>query len=115
MFKRFDLAALTQESTMRAKGGVAEVRFALPRGVNRPLPRIMGRLKCSLLPEEALENCILVRAVKNHTEAIVTVFLPDAGEFGLEVYANDPDRDGTSYFAVSIITLLFQVSEILID
>ena len=71
-------------------------------GSQRPMPRLMGRLRCALLPEDAVDNCILLRVLKGGTEAVLTVFLPDAGEFGLEVYASDVERDGSAYFAVSL-------------
>ncbi|CDS40088.1 Transglutaminase [Echinococcus multilocularis] len=102
-FKRFNMVPIGPEAsgaTIRARNGIAEVRFALVGGSQRPMPRMMGRLHCSLLPEEALDNCILHRVLKSGTEAVITVFLPDAGEFGLEIYASDPERDGSSYFAI---------------
>ncbi|KAM7539819.1 hypothetical protein Aperf_G00000021016 [Anoplocephala perfoliata] len=103
LFKRFDVVPVGPDSSaasFRSRDGIAEVRFALAGGSKRPLPRLMGKLQCSLLPQEALENTILHRVVKGGTEAVITVFLPDAGEFGLEVYACDPERDGSSYFAI---------------
>ncbi|VDD81628.1 unnamed protein product [Mesocestoides corti] len=100
MAKRFNVVPHTQEATLRAQGGIAEVRFGLAPGTRQPMPRIMSRLHCSLMSDDALENCILQRVVKDGTETVITVFLPDAGEFGLEVYANDPERDGSSFFAI---------------
>ena len=95
------VGAESSEATLRARGGIAEVRFALMAGSQRPMPRLMGRLRCSLLAEDELDNCILQRVIKGGTEAVITVFLPDAGEFGLEVYASDVERDGSAYFSVS--------------
>lgn len=113
MFNRFNVVPIgpeANEATLRARNGVVEVRFALVGCSQRPMPRMMGRLRCSLLPEEALDNCILYRVLKSGTEAVITVFLPDAGEFGLEVYASDLERDGSSYFAVSSLLPPFSFS-----
>ncbi len=103
MSSRFNVEAVTTEPTLVASQGMVELRFRLPAtsGTAAVLPRLMGQLRCSLLPEEALDRCVLLRTLKNRTEASLTVFLPDAGEYALEVYANDPDRDGSSYFDVS--------------
>ncbi|KAL5964338.1 Hillarin [Taenia solium] len=113
MFNRFNVVPIgpeAGEATLRARNGVVEVRFALIGGSQRPMPRMMGRLRCSLLPEEALENCILYRVLKSGTEAVITVFLPEAGEFGLEVYASDLERDGSSYFAIWQYLIISEVA-----
>ncbi|VDO00390.1 unnamed protein product [Rodentolepis nana] len=103
LFKRFNVVPVgpdSGEASIRAKGGIAEVRFGLSGGSQYPLPRMMAKLRCSLLTEGDLDNCILLRVLKGGTEAVVTVFLPDAGEFGLEIYACDPERDGSSYYVI---------------
>uniref|UniRef100_A0A0R3WS37 TGc domain-containing protein n=1 Tax=Hydatigena taeniaeformis TaxID=6205 RepID=A0A0R3WS37_HYDTA len=71
MFNRFNVVPIgpeANEATLRARNGVVEVRFALIGGSQRPMPRMMGRLRCSLLPEEDLDNCILYRVLKSGTE-----------------------------------------------
>ncbi|VUZ48628.1 unnamed protein product [Hymenolepis diminuta] len=103
LFQRFNVVPVGSDSGgafIRAQEGIAEVRFAMGGGSQHPLPRMMAKLRCSLLSEEALDNCILLRVLKSGTEAVITVFLPDAGEFGLEIYACDPERDGSSYYAI---------------
>ncbi|BHF57665.1 hypothetical protein SprV_0100060800 [Sparganum proliferum] len=100
MVKRFNIRAVCREPAIRAIQGTVELRFTSV-DPNRPLPRLMGQLKCTLLSAEALEHCILQRTL-SYTESVLLIFLPDAGEYGLEVYANEPDRDGSSYFAVSV-------------
>uniref|UniRef100_A0A0V0J7E0 Transglutaminase-like domain-containing protein n=1 Tax=Schistocephalus solidus TaxID=70667 RepID=A0A0V0J7E0_SCHSO len=97
MAKRFNIRAVCREPAVRAIQGTVELRFA-STDPNRPLPRLMGQLKCALLYAEALDHCILQRTLS--TESALLIFLPEAGEYGLEVYANDPARDGSSYFAI---------------
>ncbi|VDQ12930.1 unnamed protein product [Trichobilharzia regenti] len=68
--------------------------------VPSPPPRLMAKLKCTLVPESALSKSLLQRSVNGNTEAVFALFLPEAGEYGLEIYANDPVKDGNSFFVV---------------
>lgn len=103
MIKRFNVTAANQDPVVRANNGMVELRFPKSdcNSYSTDLPRLMGQLKCSFITDDVLERCILQFAVKNQTQVVLLVFLPEAGEFGLEVYANDPQKDGSSYFAVS--------------
>lgn len=42
-----------------------------------------------------MEDCIAMREQDNRV--YVTMFLPMKGEYGLEIYANDPDREGDTF------------------
>lgn len=76
------------------KNGVADVKFKL----NGKKLRFMGKLKASGKDEKDLSKYILYRSVGD--EAIFNVSPPQAGEYGLEVYANDPDTGSQSLMHV---------------
>ncbi|KAL3320048.1 hypothetical protein Ciccas_001266 [Cichlidogyrus casuarinus] len=67
-------------------------------------PRLMAALKSTMTDERLMQRSILqrnVRATATTNEAVVfAIFLPEAGEYGLEIYANDPEADGDSFFAI---------------
>ena len=75
-------------STVR---GMAEVRFSLPRDL-----RFTAKLKSNDQDEKALQGYIMHRVVEK--VAIFTITAPNKGEYGLEIYANDPDADGNSLY-----------------
>ena len=47
------------------------------------------------MEEETLEDCVAMR--EQDDRVFVTMFLPMKGEYGLEIYANDPDREGDTF------------------
>lgn len=100
MVKKYLIKAHRTECTLQAVRGSLEVRFSLGSNPGCHPPRLMGKLKCTLVPAEALTRSLLQRCTNANTEAIFALFLPEAGEYGLEIYANDPDRDGNSFFVV---------------
>lgn len=81
--------------------GYFELKFAINRAM-----RFMSKLKYYRAPgssqvvdDAALERALITRTVRD-TEAKVNGFLPIAGEYGLEVYANDPAVDGNTLYQV---------------
>ena len=74
---------------------MVELRFTMAR----PL-RFMAKLKTMLqLDEQALERLVVSRTVRD-LEAKFTVYLPERGEYGLEIYTNDPSGDGNTLFHI---------------
>ncbi|CAH8854047.1 unnamed protein product [Trichobilharzia szidati] len=106
--KNYRITAQRLDCTLRAVRGSLEIRFTLGSpsngaGYSSPPPqppRLMAKLKCTLVPENALSKSLLQRSVNGNTEAVFALFLPEAGEYGLEIYANDPVKDGNSFFVV---------------
>lgn len=98
--KNYRITAQRVDCTLRAVRGTLEIRFGLGALPGCPLPRLMAKLKCTLVAENALSKSLLQRSINGNTEAVFAIFLPEAGEYGLEVYANDPVKDGNSFFVV---------------
>jgi hypothetical protein len=69
--------------------GVAEIKFRL----NTKL-RFVSKLKSNTADEKALQPNTLYRLVDN--VATFRVHLPAVGDYGLEIYANNPESGGTS-------------------
>ncbi|VDN28027.1 unnamed protein product [Dibothriocephalus latus] len=100
MAKRFNIRAFCREPSVRATQGAVELRFA-SLDSNRPLPQKMAKLKSTVLSADATEHCIVQRPLSNGTEFVFSIFLPDAGEYGLEIYVTDPQIDGSTPCVVS--------------
>ncbi|KAA0187896.1 Transglutaminase [Fasciolopsis buskii] len=99
--RNYSILPQYSECTLRAQRGCLELRFRLGGPGPNDIPaRLMGKLRCTLVPEEALSRSLLQRNVNGGREAVFVVFLPEAGEYGLEIYANNPNRDGNSFFVV---------------
>ena len=86
--------------------GYFELKFAINRAM-----RFMSKLKyfrgagsSPAVDDASLERALLTRTVRD-TEAKVNGFLPAPGEYGLEVYANDPSVDGNTLYQVRIHAL----------
>ena len=90
---RYSLVPLQKGAIFSTVNGLAEVRFGLPKEL-----RFTAKLKSNSYDEKELQNYILHRIVGD--VAVFTVTAPARGEFGLEIYANDPDTDGTSLYHV---------------
>ncbi|KAH8870597.1 Hillarin [Schistosoma japonicum] len=98
--KNYRITPQRVDCTLRAVRGSLEIRFGLSALPGRPPPRLMAKLKCTLVAESALSKSLLQRNINGNTEAVFAIFLPEAGEYGLEVYANDPVKDENSFFVV---------------
>jgi len=66
-----------------------QVRFKLHRQL-----LFSGKLRSNVYSEDELKSCILYRTVGE--TAIFSVSVPAPGEYGLEVFVNDPTVDGKS-------------------
>ena len=67
--------------------------------MTRPL-NFLAKLKTVLqIEEQTLERLLMSRTVRDQ-EAKFTVYLPEHGEYGLEIYTNDPSSDGNRLFLI---------------
>lgn len=74
---------------------MVELKFTMSRSL-----RFMAKLKTMLqMDEQALERLVVSRTVREQ-EAKFTVFLPERGEYGLEIYTNDPSADGNTLYHI---------------
>ncbi|CAL8095195.1 unnamed protein product [Calicophoron daubneyi] len=96
----YQVVAMCTYSTVRAVRGCLELPFILGASSTGSFPRLMGKLKSTFLSEDVLARSLLQRSVDGNRRAVLAVFLPEPGEYGLEVYANNPDRDGNSFFVI---------------
>lgn len=80
---------LNKDVIIPTKDGTAEVRIKLKKQL-----RFLAKLKHKSLSQKDLEGHVIYRVVDD--EAIFTVRPPSDGEYGLEIYANDKTRDGTT-------------------
>ena len=75
---------------LSAPNGQAELSFRRTRDV-----RLFARLVRDGLDEATLEDAVVVR--EQDDMVWVSVRLPVRGEYGLEVYANEPDKEGDTF------------------
>ena len=88
---KYSLVPLQKGAIFSTVNGQAEVKFRLPKDL-----RFTAKLKSNDKDEKQLQGFIMHRVVPDL--AIFTVTAPTNGEFGLEVYANDPEVDGNSLY-----------------
>lgn len=88
---KYEITPLQNGAIFSTVNGQAEVRF----GITREL-RFTAKLKCNERGDDALQGYILHRVVDS--EAVFTITAPSNGEFGLEIYANDPEKDQNSLY-----------------
>lgn len=88
---KYDLLPLQRGAIFSTVNGQAEVKFRLPKEL-----RFTAKMKSNTQDEKALQGYVLHRVVGD--EGIFTITAPSEGEFGLEIYANDPEADGNSLF-----------------
>ena len=87
-----------------ARAGMVELRFTMAH----PL-RFMAKLKTMLqMDEQSLERLVVTRTLRDQ-EVKFTVYLPERGEYGLEIYTNDPSGDGNTLFHIWQYLLLADV------
>nr|AAK49949.1 hillarin [Hirudo medicinalis] len=86
---KFDLIPQQTGSIIQTVKGVAEIKFKLGAKL-----RFMAKLKNTKDDDKTLSHYVLHRVIGD--EAIFVVSPPYAGEFGLEIYANDPETGGQS-------------------
>ena len=88
---KYNLTPLQNGAIFSTVNGQAEVRFQITKDY-----RFTAKLKSSEMDEKSLSGFIMHRVVKDL--AIFTIYAPKQGEYGLEIYANDPEVDGNSLF-----------------
>ncbi|VDN27995.1 unnamed protein product [Dibothriocephalus latus] len=98
--RRFNIRAVCREGTLRAIRGTVELCFA-SRDSNRPLPQLMGKLKSATSSADAMSNCIVPRSILNNREFVFSIFLPEAGEYALNIYAKNPQGGYNTFQRVS--------------
>ena len=87
---QYGLQPSQNSAILLAPNGRAEVAFTKTRPV-----RLYARMTKEGMDEEALERCINVREQDN--QIYLTTQLPARGEYGLEVYANEPNKEGDTF------------------
>lgn len=86
--------------------------FLLLRLKENPIPRLTARLKSLSVKPELLENCVLLRDIEASMPttgvsiltgtgpcvpmSVINAYLPEPGEYALEVYAAPPGSDETT-------------------
>lgn len=88
---KYNLVPLQKGAIFSTVHGLAEVRFQMPKAL-----RFTAKLKSNDHDEKSLAGYVLNRIVGD--VAVFTVNAPARGEYGLEIYANDPDVDGNSLY-----------------
>ena len=88
---KYDMVPLQRGAIFSTVNGQAEVKFRLPKEL-----RFTAKMKSNSQDEKALQGYVMHRVVDD--QAIFTITAPSEGEFGLEIFANDPERDGNSLF-----------------
>ena len=88
---KYRMTPLQKGAIFSTVQGTAEVRFQVPSEL-----RFTAKLKANHLQEKDLQGFIMYRVVAG--VAIFTIYAPAQGEYGLEIYANDPEKDGNSLY-----------------
>ena len=91
---RYGLTTYQQTATIMTREGKAELQFRIPRPM-----QFMAKLKHNNYGDAELEGYCMNRIVGN--TAYFNVTAPGRGEYGLEIYANDPATEGTTLFHVA--------------
>ncbi|KAL5111932.1 Hillarin [Taenia crassiceps] len=101
---------------IKSPKGTVEIRFIASEIENR-IPRLTARLKSLSVKQELLENCVLLRDIEASMPttgisvltgtgpcvpmSVLNAYLPEPGEYALEVYAAPSDSDEpTAYHLV---------------
>jgi len=86
---KFDMIPLQSGSVIHTADGVAEVRFRLVSKL-----RFVAKLKSNEADDKALAQYVLYRVADD--VAIFRVHAPAVGDYGLEIYANNPETGGAA-------------------
>ncbi len=90
---KYDIAPHHTNSIINAVNGNVVVKIDVAKEY-----RFTSKLKSTDYDDEVLQSYLFFRMV--HKTAVFTVILPSTGEFGLEIYANNPEEDGNSLYHV---------------
>jgi len=88
---KYHMVPLQKGAIFSTVSGQAEVRYQIAKAL-----RFTAKLKSVAEDEKALAPYVLHRVVGD--QAIFTITAPKRGEYGLEIYANDPTLDGNALF-----------------
>lgn len=96
MNKRFNVTAVIQDPAVRTNNGSVELPFLFNdiNGNSSGPRKLFGMLKPSCITDDILKRCIIQCPDSRQNKFTFHINLPEAGEFGFEVYANDPQKDG---------------------
>ena len=98
--KQYGMNPSWKTALISATNGKVEVSFLKSRSV-----RLFARLVKEDLDEDTLENAVTLDEQEN--QDFITATLPAPGEYGLEIYANEPIREGDTYTHVCQYLLSF--------
>ncbi|XP_050399570.1 hillarin isoform X2 [Patella vulgata] len=93
-FNRYGLTTYQQTACIFTRDGKAEVQIKIPHQM-----QFMGKVKSNHHSDGDLEGYVVHRVVGN--TAFFNVTAPQRGEYGLEIYANDPVKEGTTLYHVA--------------
>ncbi|BFY97405.1 hypothetical protein BsWGS_00445 [Bradybaena similaris] len=93
-FYRYNLSTYQQTATINTREGKAELQIKISTNM-----QFMAKLKSNHLSDSELEGYVLHRIVGN--TAYFNVSCPGRGEYGLEIYANNPDKEGSTLYHVA--------------
>ncbi|KAH3823706.1 uncharacterized protein LOC127830990 isoform X2 [Dreissena polymorpha] len=93
-FLRYGLETEQQTATIFTRNGKVELWFRVPNTM-----QFKAKLKHNCSSDSELEGYCMYRKVGN--TAFVNITAPARGEYGLDIYANDPSSEGTSLVHVA--------------
>ncbi|XP_013408285.1 uncharacterized protein LOC106172195 isoform X2 [Lingula anatina] len=89
--KKYGVVTNQMAATVGTTNGQAEIRFKL----EKPL-LFMAKMKSNDFDEKDLDGTVMHRVVND--TAIFSISVPQQGEYGLEIFANEPAKDGKTLF-----------------
>lgn len=98
-FFRYNLSTYQQTATLNTREGKVELQVKVPCNM-----QFMAKLKSNKMSDAELEGYVLHRTVGN--TAYFNVSCPGRGEYGLEIYANNPDKEGSTLYHVAQYLIL---------
>ncbi|PVD31076.1 hypothetical protein C0Q70_10353 [Pomacea canaliculata] len=100
-FYRYGLTTYQQSCTIYTRDGKAELQ------IRQPCPmQFMAKLKHNRIGDSELEAYVIHRTVGN--TAYFNITAPGRGEYGLEIYANNPATEGQTLYHVAQFLVLCQ-------
>lgn len=94
-FQKYGLLTFQQSAAILTRDGKAELQIRMPEQPRQ----FMAKLKSNNFSDDDLEGYIIDRVV-GHT-AYFNISLPGRGEYGLELYANDPVKEGMTLYHIA--------------
>ncbi|XP_055889743.1 uncharacterized protein LOC106068552 [Biomphalaria glabrata] len=100
-FYRYNLSTYQQTATLNTREGKVELQIKTSGNM-----QFMAKLKSNHFSDNELEGFVLHRTVGN--TAYFNVSCPGRGEYGLEIYANNPEKEGSTLYHVAQYLILCQ-------